>query len=106
MAMTLTLPPSTTPTMTITNMPHPAVALTPYQTACRPVWNELASPCYHQTIIQSPALFGTRMATTSFFDEDDMLPEDIRIVVEEDDPLPEEEPEPEPEPEPIIMEGK
>jgi hypothetical protein len=33
-----------------------------------------------------------------------MLPEDIRIVVEED-PLPEEEPEPEPEPEPI-MEGK
>jgi hypothetical protein len=97
MAMTLTMPPSTTmTTMITTNMPHPAVALTPYQTACRPVWNELASPCYHQTIIQS---------TTSFFDEDDMLPEDIRIVVEED-PLPEEEPEPEPEPEPIIMEGK
>lgn len=82
-AMTLTLPPSTM-TTTMTTMPHPAVSLTPYQTACRPVWNELASPCYHQTIIQSSALCGTTTTatTTSFFDEDDMLPEDARVVVE------------------------
>jgi hypothetical protein len=38
-----------------------------HQTACRPVWSEAASPCYYQA---------ATIGTTSFFDEDDLLPED------------------------------
>jgi hypothetical protein len=40
-----------------------------HQTACRPVWNEEASPCHYQPV------FGA-IGTASFFDEDDLLPED------------------------------
>jgi hypothetical protein len=57
LAMTFTIP-----------MHHPTAS---HQTACRPVWNAAASPCHYQ-----PAAFGGAIGTASFFDEDDLLPED------------------------------